>query len=1167
MTHAPPGPRRDPAISVVVPAFNRETTLSATLDALQAQTFADWEAIVVDDGSADGTAALAESYAARDARIRVQRQANGGVSRARNAGIALARAPWLFFLDADDWVVAPAFALLLAAAAADPQADAVYGGYVRVDDAGRELARQLPRHEPDLFPLFARTCAISIHTCIVKRELVQRAGGFDETLVTCEDWDLWQRVARLGARFAAIPDYIAYYRMRVGSASGSGRRMLHDGLLVIDRGHGEDPRVESRVARQPLLHSARDVARTYFACYAAGLEIAAGRDASDMVDVLGDGISGDVDPHGVAETLFHAVPVGRACGPADWGTFPPQVQHGCERFVDALAARVGSHWLAFGARNVLARLQLGAAPGGRPRQAGTWYLAELELTGAPPPELELDGVERLLCDVRHAGCSLADLELAVVDGWMPARVLADAVAAALAWDVLQAHLEREVHPALTIAASYEGVRVERAGRELFVGPLDPTRTRAQGLHDAIGWALFLEELWGPAPPGGWYAADGAERAGPARRRTASVEPLELDLADPLPALELRGVHEATIALRVAGVPLSVVRCEGRGGRVSAHALRRAILLQTGFELCRAVVREAIVLAPAGASGTLGQRLALGRAEGEPPVPAGVTTIGRGEGPDGSAASRWQVVPADAAAERLALARRDGDPLRGPEDRVERLLSAPVVLAGSGARRQVPPDAVLRSLEFERIFGAGADPWDYGSPYEQEKYRQTLALLPPGVERALELGCAEGVFTRMLAERVRALVAADISQQALARARRRCAGRPHVTFTQLDLFEQPIAGSYDLIVCSELLYYADEPAQLDAAARRIADALEPGGHLLSAHAHAVVDEPDAPGFDWDVPFGAAAIEAALLRTRALELVREIRTDPYRVQLYRRRARRGLRPARVRAVRGVEAAAELVPLQAARFLAQGGRVRREPEQDGAATTTRLPILMYHRVAPEGRPETQRWRLHPRDFEAQLRHLREAGYQSVTFEQWRAAADRRIPLPRRSAMLTFDDGYADFPQHALPLLRRYGFQATMFVVTDLVGASNVWDEGLGESLALMDWPTLLGLREHGVELGSHSAQHRPLVALGAAELARDLCRSRTALHERTGVPVRSVCYPFGLNDVGVRAIAAACGFHYGVTTDEWPASYGDELLGLPRLEVRGTDPLEAFVAQLEG
>jgi peptidoglycan/xylan/chitin deacetylase (PgdA/CDA1 family) len=748
-------------------------------------------------------------------------------------------------------------------------------------------------------------------------------------------------------------------------------------------------------------------------------------------------------------------------------------------------------------------------------------------------------------------------------------VLADAVVAGQAWDLLQVFFERELYPQLQVEVSEGRARVERDGVLLFDGPLDRARTPAEGLHDAVGWSVLLQELWElPGCTGEELYASTPRRGSAAGADgpplTVGAEPVELDLAAPLPSLRLPRGTTASIVVTVAGAPLTVVTCEAPDGRVSTHQLRRAILMQSGFELCRAVLREAVVLAPPNARGTLRQRLAgtlaASRVDARPPDATVVAQPG-----DGTAGSRWAVLPAAAAPERLALAERDGDAALGPVDAVQRLLAAPFGRDGRIVARRASDDALLRALAFERIFGAGSDPWRYDSPYEREKYERTLALLPARPASALELGCAEGVFTRLLASRVDALLAVDVSERALARARRRCRELPHVTFAQLDLFEDPLAGRYELVVCSELLYYAERREQLDRTAHKLARALTPGGHLLTAHAHAVVDDPASPGFDWDVPFGAAAIERALLGTRELELVRELHTAPYRVQLYRRRARRRLRRGRTRVERTVAEAVSPPSEAAASFLPAGGPVRREP--DAAPATARLPILMYHRVAPTGSAETARWRLHPDAFEEQLAWLREHDYGSLTFEQWRAAVDRRAPVPERSVLLTFDDGYADFPDYALPLLSTYGFGATMYVVTDLVGRSNAWDERLGEPLRLMDWPTLLALEEQGIELGSHTASHRPLVSLSAAELARDLCRSRLALHERLGGEVRSVCYPYGLHDPAVVALAGACGFHFGVTTNEWHASFGDELLALPRIEVRGADTLTEFVAKLRG
>ncbi len=1173
---------RQPTISVIVPAYNRRETLETTLDSLLAQTYDDWRAIVVDDGSIDGTAGIVEDYGRRDERICVHRQPNGGVSQARNTGISLARSPWLFFLDADDWIVPFAFERLMAVVERDVRADAIYGGYVRVDDAGNELQRQLPEHDTDQFALFAKTCAIAVHTCLVRTELVRAAGGFDESLVTCEDWDLWQRVARIGARFAAIPDYIAFYRMRTGSASGGGWRMLEDGLLVIDRGHGEDPRLsgEDAVSRRPLSKAARDAARTYFACYAAGLEIAAGEDARGMIDTLGEDISGDVDPHGVAETLYQAIPVGRAMDPSRWTTFPDRIYSLCGQFIEALGDRLGNPWLAFGAKNALERLVLAEASAERPRRAGRWYLTELDVDGSPPEDLVLEpGVERLLCTVRLGSEPVDDLEIPVVDGWVPARVLADAVAAPLAWELLQAFFERHVYPCLQVELTDDGASIARDGHMLFEGALDPTRTTTQGVHDAIGWTVLLQELWGISSwsSDDFYAASGrTARSAPGPRLTVSTSRIEVDIAEPLPGLRLRGRDSVAVAVNIAGVPLTVVDCHAQRGRIASQDLRRAIMMQTGYELCRAVVREAIVLAPADAAGSLGERLARalvvsrstadGASPDERSVPSGASVIGRAASVDGTAASRWFVLPVGAAQERMTLARRDGDPILGPDaGQVERLLSAPFALNGAGVGERLSSDALLRSMEFERIFGAQPNPWHYESSYEQEKYRQTLSLLPEHVERALELGCAEGLFTHELAERVGSLTAADISLLAMSRAARRCADRRNVVFTQMDAFGGAIGGPYDLIVCSELLYYADSRRALDRTARTIAAAIQSGGHLVTAHAHAVVDDQSAPGFDWDVPFGAATIERALLETRMFDLQEEIRTSAYRVQRYQRRSRPRWIATRPRVKRTPQPTGELVPEHASRFLEHGGLVCRERVDASVPRTSRVPILMYHRVAREGKTATQRWRLHPDDFEAQLRYLRDHGYHSLTFEQWRAASDRREPISARSVMLTFDDGYADFPTYALPLLDKYGFHATMFVVTDLVGGSNVWDEDLKEKLELMDWSTLERLRAHGIELGSHTSLHRPLVSLSATELARDLCRSRECFHDRFGTSVRSVCYPYGLHDACVLSVAGACGFHYGVTTNEWQASFGDDLLGLPRLEVRGTETLPEFIAKL--
>ncbi len=129
---------KDPLISVVMPCYQNGETLSRTVSSVQAQTVRDWELIAVDDGSTDGTAAALDALAAGEARMRVIHQKNGGVSSARNAGLAAARGTWVFFVDADDILLPEAFETLLARAGED--VDIVCGAYrMRYGDgSGRE---------------------------------------------------------------------------------------------------------------------------------------------------------------------------------------------------------------------------------------------------------------------------------------------------------------------------------------------------------------------------------------------------------------------------------------------------------------------------------------------------------------------------------------------------------------------------------------------------------------------------------------------------------------------------------------------------------------------------------------------------------------------------------------------------------------------------------------------------------------------------------------------------------------------------------------------------------------------------------------------------------------------------------------------------------------------
>lgn len=142
---------------------------------------------------------------------------------------------------------------------------------------------------------------------------------------------------------------------------------------------------------------------------------------------------------------------------------------------------------------------------------------------------------------------------------------------------------------------------------------------------------------------------------------------------------------------------------------------------------------------------------------------------------------------------------------------------------------------LQPAYFARVYAADPDPWRFEtSDYERDKYAVTLAALPlPRYERAFELGCSNGVLTAQLALRCRTLLAVDVDESALERARMRCASLQQVEFARMQVPDETPEGAFDLILVSEVGYYWSR-ADLARAARWMLGALRPAGSLVLVH---------------------------------------------------------------------------------------------------------------------------------------------------------------------------------------------------------------------------------------------------------------------------------------------------------------------------------------------
>jgi cellulose synthase/poly-beta-1,6-N-acetylglucosamine synthase-like glycosyltransferase len=250
--HAPE-PAPTPAVSVIVPAYGVAHLLAETLASLQAQTFRDWEAIVVDDGSPDDVTAVFGQFA-DDRRFRLLRTDNGGLATARNRAIAVARAPYVALLDGDD-VYAPSYLeRMLPAIAADPglafvSCDAVCFGVGLSEHRFGE--RYCITGPITVERVLSRDLVIFVAT-ILRRSALEAIGGFDGNLRAVEDLDLWIRMLAAGWRGALVPEPLVRYRRRAGSLSSSQLPMLVASCAVYRKACDQLEGAAQHVARGRL---------------------------------------------------------------------------------------------------------------------------------------------------------------------------------------------------------------------------------------------------------------------------------------------------------------------------------------------------------------------------------------------------------------------------------------------------------------------------------------------------------------------------------------------------------------------------------------------------------------------------------------------------------------------------------------------------------------------------------------------------------------------------------------------------------------------------------------------------------------------------------------------------------------------------------------------------
>lgn len=411
-----------------------------------------------------------------------------------------------------------------------------------------------------------------------------------------------------------------------------------------------------------------------------------------------------------------------------------------------------------------------------------------------------------------------------------------------------------------------------------------------------------------------------------------------------------------------------------------------------------------------------------------------------------------------------------------------------------------------------------------SLYAHERWARIVAMAEP-VPRACTLVVGSADYARTLAGDIDVLTPREA----------------------LGMRRWPI-GQYDRIIAVDALHLAPNRAALGRTVIALAQALNPGGVLVLAHDHQLIDDPDSPGFDHDVQFGAQSISEIAESAWQISLDHEIRTPHYRIARFRQADDLAASPRREQ----VNDAP--LPAHFARVFLGKGALARRSELALRERTNRLPILRYARVTQDGGDGSQSLAT----LEAQLGFLRRHGFSGLCLSELLEAQETGRALAGRPVLLTFDDGYEDFGAVA-ECLDYHGFPAVLCVSTDKIGLGADWEGPSGQPL--LGRHALASLYAGGLEIAALGAARAPLTALSDAAIEAQLKRAFEELSAILGQAPLALAYPMGAHDPWVRAHGRAAGFRLGLTQRPRFARLADDPMQLARWSVPQEPSLSRF------
>jgi peptidoglycan/xylan/chitin deacetylase (PgdA/CDA1 family) len=214
--------------------------------------------------------------------------------------------------------------------------------------------------------------------------------------------------------------------------------------------------------------------------------------------------------------------------------------------------------------------------------------------------------------------------------------------------------------------------------------------------------------------------------------------------------------------------------------------------------------------------------------------------------------------------------------------------------------------------------------------------------------------------------------------------------------------------------------------------------------------------------------------------------------------------------------------------------------------------LPILTYHRLLPGEATRTvdpQRIAVSAAQFRSHLKWLKRLGYRSFPLDRYPELLRSNQAIPKRRVGITFDDGYEEVLKIGFPILREFGFTATVFAVSGELGGTNRWDDGAAKLLTVEQYRSL---HRVGITIGAHTRHHVHLPKLFDPQAREELATSKQELETALGFPVPLLAYPYGETNDRIDGLAKEAGYTAAFATDQAPLRHADNLYRLRRAVV---------------